>query len=275
MPSDDTMQRQDAGIGRRALIGAGLGATAMALSGRALAAAPSKPRQIFGVGGGFLVQPYETPLLQRHLLTLSPAKTPRICFLGAAVGENPSALEAFDRQMEQHDCRLFHFNIFAPTTLDFADYLMGMDIIYVNGGATKNLIALWREWNFDAALHKAYEAGVVLSGESAGLICWYQSGLTDSYPPQLMPVKALGLIEGSSCPHYDMRFDRPTKFRQFIASGELDSPGLGLDQQTAVHYIDGQIHEIVSAKKGSGGHRLTRTATGFDEVALPARYLGA
>jgi peptidase E len=177
--------------------------------------------------------------------------------------------------MEQHDCRLFHFNIFAPTTLDFTDYLLGMDIIYVNGGATRNLIALWREWGFDKALRAAYEAGVLLSGESAGMICWFQSGLTDSYPPELSAVKALGLVEGSACPHYDMRFDRPTKFRQFIASGALDSPGLALDQQTAVHYVDGALHEIVSAKKGAGAHRLTRTATGFDEVPLPVRYLGA
>lgn len=263
-------------LSRRGLIAAGVGVTATALTGGMAAAQPRAkgPRQIFACGGGFLVDPWQPPLLQKYLLGLTPAPSPKVCFLGAAVGEEPSAFEAFNRSMEQHDCRLYHFNIFQPTTLDFVDYLMGMDIVYVNGGATKNLIALWKAWNFDAALATAWQNGVVMSGTSAGMICWYQSGLTDSYPPELMPVKAMGLIKGSACPHYDQRFDRPSKFRQFIASGDLDGPGLALDQHTAVHYLGDQLHEIVSDKKTAGAHMLTRTASGFDEKPLPVRYLG-
>jgi dipeptidase E len=274
MDGETDGQADGGGLSRRGLLGAGLVLGAAALGGAALGAEATRAPQIFAVGGGFLVQPWETPLLQRHLLSLSPAKSPKICFLGAATGENPSAQEAFDRQMEQHDCRLYHFNIFAPTTLDFADYLLGMDIVYVNGGATRNLIALWREWDFDKALRKAWQGGVLMSGESAGMICWFQSGLTDSYPPELSPVRATGFLKGSACPHYDTRADRPTRFRQFIADGSLDSPGLALDQQRAVHYVGDQMREIVSAKKGAGGHRLVRTPTGYDEQPLPARYLG-
>ena len=177
--------------------------------------------------------------------------------------------------MQEHPCQISHFNIYQPATLDFVDYLMGMDVVFVGGGSTKNMMALWREWGFDAALRQAWQAGVVMSGGSAGLICWFQSGLTDSYPKVLAPVKALGFLPGSTNPHYHIRPDRVTRYQQFIADGSLDSPGLALDQDVGVLYHGTELVELVSTKKDAGAWRLTRTATGHDEKKLPVRFLGA
>jgi peptidase E len=231
---------------------------------------------LFASGGGFIPQAWQPSLMPPYLLGLSPTKSPKICWLGPASGENPNSFEGWQREMQRHDCRTYHFNIYQPSTLDFADYLSGMDIIFVGGGSTKNLMALWREWDFGTALRTAWDAGAILSGESAGMICWFQSGLTDSFPEMLGPVKGLGFLPGSANPHYNVRPDRVSRFRELIADGTLDSPGLALDQDTSVLYRDGAIAEIVSGRKAAGAYRLTRApGGGYEETKLPVRYLGS
>lgn len=230
--------------------------------------------QIFGVGGKFFVEPWQPPLLQRHLLTLAKAATPRICLLAGANGDNPADIELFYRQMNLHDCRPCHLSMTNPVTRDFADYLLGMDIIYVFGGATKNLLAIWREWGVDAALRQAWEAGVVLSGTSAGSICWFESCITDSFPPMMLPLQCLGFIKGSASTHYDARPDRPTTFRRLIADGTIASPGIATDDHTALHYIGDTLHEIVSARRGAAAYRVVRTEDGYAEEPLDVRYIG-
>ena len=135
-------------------------------------------------------------------------------------------------------------------------------------------MALWREWEFDHALRQAWQAGVVMTGGSAGLICWFQSGLTDSFPKVLGGVKATGFLPGSVNPHYEIRPDRKTRFRALIADGTLESPGLALDQDVGVLYHGTELVEIVSAKKTSGAYRVVRTPTGYSETLLPVRFLG-
>jgi peptidase E len=235
------------------------------------------PPTIFACGGGgFFPQPWETTsLMPEYLLKLAAAKNPKICWLGPASGESASNFETFARSWERYPVQVRHFNIYQPETLDFADYLMGMDIIFVGGGSTKNLIALWREWEFDKALRTAWQNGVVMSGSSAGLICWFQSGLTDSFPAVLAPVKATGFLPGSVNPHYNVRPDRKSQYRKFIADGSLDSPGLALENDVGALYRGTQLAELVSSRKGAAAFKLTRTAGGYEESALPVRYLGA
>jgi peptidase E len=268
-------------ISRRAFVGGAAIATAATLAATtAEAAIPvtapgARVPTIFASGGGFFPQVWEKSLMPEYLLGLSPAKKPKVCWLGPASGESASNFETFARGMESYNCEVRHFNIYQPETLDFADYLMGMDIVFVGGGSTRNMMALWRDWEFDKALRKAWEAGVILSGGSAGLICWFQSGLTDSFPKVLAPVKALGFLPGSTNPHYNVRPDRIAQYRKFIADGSLDSPGIALENDTAVLYRGTELVEVVSSRKAAKAFRLTRTASGYDEVPLPVRYLGA
>lgn len=234
----------------------------------------AKQRQIFGVGGNFFVNAWQEPLLQRHLLTLTDATLPRICLLAGANGDNPADIEIFYRQINEHDCRPFHLSLSRPVTRDFEDFFLGMDIIYVFGGATKNLIAVWRDWGVDKALRVAWEQGVVLSGTSAGSICWFDSCITDSFPPIMLPLRGIGLLRGSASTHYDARPDRPSTFRKLIADGVIDSPGIATDDDTAIHYIGDELHEVITARRGATAYRVLRTPRGYSEVPLPARFIG-
>ena len=264
---------------RRGFIGgtALAGAAALAATGAEAQPTATRARQptIFATGGGFFPQVWEKSLFPEYLMAQTPTKNPKICWLGPASGESATNFETFARGWEPRGAIVRHFNIYQPETLDFADYLMGMDIVFVGGGSTKNMMALWREWHFDVALRAAWQAGVVMSGGSAGLICWFESGLTDSFPKVLAPVKGLGFLPGSTNPHYEIRPDRKSQYRKFIADGSMNSPGLALDQEAGALFHGTQLVEIVSMKKSSGAYRLTRTASGFDEVPLPVRYLGA
>jgi dipeptidase E len=266
------MDDRDSGLNRRALVGGALG---LALASRpALAHSHHGTPTIFATGGTFLPPEGGQPLFPRYLLSLVKTRAPRICWLGAASGEDPAAYALFQRRMTRLGCTVSHFNIFHPETLDFVEYLHGFDIVYVNGGSSRNLMALWREWGFDRALYTAWQAGVVMAGHSAGFICWFQGGLTDSYSKLLSPVKAMGFLTGSADPHFNIRADRRTRFRELIADGQLESPGLALDQDSGMLYRGVELVEVVSAKKGSGAYRLTRVGNIVEERALPVRYLG-
>ena len=230
-----------------------------------------KPRQIFANGGRFYVDTWQPPLLQQHLLSLAAAKSPKICLLAGAVGDNPAAIEQFYRELGQHDCRLAHLNIYKPVTRDFADYFAGMDIIYVNGGSTRNLITVWRDWGIDAALRTAWELGVVMSGTSAGMNCWFDACITDAYPPEMLPLDCIGLLRGSACAHYSTRPDRAPTFRRLLADGTLPGPGYAADDDVALHFIGDTLHEAVSARREGGVWRLE----GDVEIPLPVRFIGA
>ena len=230
-----------------------------------------KPRQIFAVGGRFYVDIWQPTLLQRKLLSLASVPSPKICLLAGAVGDNPAVIEQFYREMGQLDCRPTHLNIYKPVTRDFADYFAGMDIVYVNGGSTRNLITIWHDWGVDTALRTAWEQGVVMSGTSAGMNCWFEGCITDSYPPEMLPLSCLGLLAGSACAHYSTRPDRAPTFRRMIADATIPGPGYAADDDTALHFIGDELHDVVSARRDAGVWKIDRTS----EEPLPVRYLGA
>jgi peptidase E len=227
-------------------------------------------RQIFAIGGRFYVDTWQPPLLQRHLLSLTAAASPKICLLAGAVGDNPTAIEQFFRELGGYDCRPTHLNIYKPVTRDFVDYFAAMDIIYVNGGSTRNLITVWRDWGIDGALRAAWEQGVVMSGTSAGMNCWFEACITDSYPPEMLPLGCIGLLAGSACAHFSTRPDRAPTFRRMIADGTIPGPGYAADDDVALHFIGSELREAVSARAEAGAWRLD----GADEQKLPVRYIG-
>jgi peptidase E len=229
-----------------------------------------KPRQILAIGGRFYVDTWQPPLLQRHLFALSPVPSPKICLLAGAVGDNPAAIEQFYREIGQYDCRLTHLNIYKPVTRDFADYFAAQDIVYVNGGSTRNLITVWRDWGIDAALRGAWEQGVVMSGTSAGMNCWFEACITDAYPPEMLPTPCIGLLAGSACAHYHTRPDRAPTFRRLLADATIPGPGYAADDDVALHFIGTELHEAVSARPEAGAWRLR----GAEEQPLPVRYIG-
>jgi dipeptidase E len=239
-------------------------------------------RQIFAMDSGFLeIEPWAPPVLQNYLLSLTGKAEPRICLLATASGDSPAIVEMFYRVMANHPCRARHLNMFAPCTSDFPGFLTDHDVIYVAGGATKNLMSLWRDWKLDEALRVAWDAGVILSGESAGMVCWFESCITDSLPERLLPLGCLGLLKGSACPHYDARpevppqVNRQTVFRSHIATGDIPSPGIATGSRTALHYIEDQLVDVVSDRKGAHAYKVERVPEGYRETPIDARYIGA
>jgi|TARA_B110000263_G_scaffold236741_1_gene236374 peptidase E len=150
---------------------------------------------------------------------------------------------------------------------------MKHDIIYVGGGSTKNLMALWNEWGFGEIMREAWEAGIILSGTSAGSICWFDDCITDSIPGGLTALKCTGLLKGSNSTHYSGHPERPSTYRRLIASGEV-SDGIATDDNCAIHYIGDELHEIVTQDPACRAYRVERDGDGYKETPLDARYLG-
>lgn len=207
-------------------------------------------KQIIAVGSGFRAIGRRGAQLERYLLAATGARRPRMCFLPTAAGDPPAHVARVAKAFSRLGARVSHLYLIHPNTGDVEKLLLKQDLIWVGGGNTRNMLALWRAWGVDAALRKAYRRGTVLAGGSAGAICWFEHGLTDSVPGKLLPMDGLGWLPGSCCPHYDSEPRRRPTFRKLVAAGKLPA-GLALDDLAAAHYVNGVLRRIV---------RLGRTA---------------
>jgi peptidase E len=221
--------------------------------------------QIIAIGG----DDFALPLL-RYLM--QQARGRRVCFLGQASGENGDKLAQFEAAFASFDARTSSLSLFQPHTADIADFLGAQDVIYVGGGNTRSMLALWREWEIDRILREALEGGTVLAGISAGAICWFEYGTTDSVPGPLRPIRGLGFLSGSASPHYNSQLQRRPTFHRLIASNEIP-PGIGLDDGAAAHFIDGKLHNAVSAYSWARVYQVERDADGqILERPLPTEW---
>ena len=222
-------------------------------------------------GGGFSMEP-ENPLLDRYILAQSDKSNPKVCFVPTASGDSDSYTTRFYDFFEKENCQPSHFSLFKPPTRDLEGFLLEKDIIYVGGGNTKNLLVLWKEWGLIPIFKKALEQGIILAGISAGSICWFEKGVTDSYGDGLETLECLGFLKGSNCPHYDGEAERRPAFHRFIESGEVGE-GIAADDGAAVHYIDGSIHKIVSSRPDAKAYRVYFDGKVIEEE-LKTKYLG-
>jgi dipeptidase E len=223
-------------------------------------------------GGGFSSEP-DNPLLDDFVLGLTGATRPRVCFLPTATGNVATYLvnfyAAFSRRAEAS-----HLDLFARTGGDLERQVHDQDVVYVGGGNTANLLAIWRVHGLDVILRDAWQAGVVMAGISAGGMCWFEAGLTDSFGPDLAPLDdGLRLLAGSFCPHYDGEPARRPSYRRLIGDGRLPD-GWAADDGAAVHFVGTDLAEVVSSRPDARAYRLERTADGATETALATRYLG-
>lgn len=226
-------------------------------------------RQIIAMGGGGFSMEPDNPLLDQYILKQANKARPKICFIPTASGDADSYIEKFYGFFNQQDCEPSHLSLFKPHTRKLEEFVLQQDIIYVGGGNTKNLLVLWKEWGLDKILKTAWEQGVILAGLSAGSICWYEQGITDSYGDKLEPLEALGFLPGSHCPHYDGEAERRPTYRQFVEQGTLQ-PGIAADDGAAVHYIDQEIKKIVSSRPAAKAYRVFKGG----EEELVVEYLG-
>ncbi|MGL4619544.1 Type 1 glutamine amidotransferase-like domain-containing protein [Chroococcidiopsis sp.] len=233
----------------------------------------SVSRQIFAMGGGGFSMEPENLLLDRYILGLSKKEKPKVCFLPTASGDSDKYIVRFYSTYINLPCQPSHLSLFLPHTADLKSFILNQDIIYVGGGNTKSLIALWQEWGLDKILQAAWENGVILAGLSAGSICWFEQGVTDSIPGQLTVLQCLGLVKSSNCPHYDGEPERRPAYHRLLSQG-LIKPGYAADDGVGLHFVDNKLEKFVSSRPLAKAYQLDKLDGTVTETVLEPIYLG-
>ena len=224
-------------------------------------------RQIVGLGGGAGSDEATRGLLA-HVVGLAGKPAPKVCVVPTAVGDYAEdVLRHYDLLPEE--AVFSHLSVFPWPPAELRAFVLAQDVVFVTGGNTANMLAIWRVHGLDAILREAWEAGIVLTGWSAGMICWYEAGVTDSFGPQLEGMRdGLGFLAGSACPHYDGEELRRPVYTRLVAEGF--PPGIAADDGVGLHYVGTELAEVVTAREGAQAYRVEPDG----EKPLPARFLG-
>lgn len=225
-------------------------------------------------GGGFSMSEDGSSLIDDFLLRLTDAERPKVCFLPTASGDvdeySERFMEAFSHRSDATVLSLFSHDPWGYTD---PRSLLEQDIVYVGGGSTANLLAVWRIHGLPEILSRAAAHGVILAGISAGMNCWFDASSTDSFGSLDALDDGLGFLPGSSCPHYFGEEGRREKYLHFVASGALPN-GHAADDHVALLWRDGTLAEAVSEAPGRQAFHVTRDGDGATETPLNVRYLG-
>jgi dipeptidase E len=241
-----------------------MGAMTRARHSRARSRAPRRPRQIVAMGGGGFSEDPRGAALDDYVLDASGAARPRICFLATAAGDNASYIVKFYGAFSERACRPTHLNLFNRTVDDIRALLLAQDVIYVGGGNTVNLLAVWRAHGVDLIVREAWERGIVLAGLCAGSMCWFEGGVTASFGTRLTALTGgLGLLPGTNCPHYDVRRDAYVR----ALRGGL-APGLAAEDGVALHFVDRRLAAAVASRDGARAYRVGRAGDRVVEAPL-------
>jgi dipeptidase E len=233
----------------------------------------ANPQRIVAMGGTSVLSSSTDWPLHQFMLDLTGQDRPRICFVGTASGEDAGYRAGFYATFARH-AETSHLDLFGRTIEDVAGFLLGQDAIYVGGGNTANMLAIWRVHGVDKALKAAWESGVVLAGPSAGGICWFEGGLTDSFGLDLAPLKdGLKFLPGSFCPHYDSESLRRPRYEETVGSGALPD-GFAADDGVGLVFNGRQLEEAVASLPGQHAYRVERKrGNAVEETQIRARLL--
>jgi peptidase E len=224
-------------------------------------------RHIVALGGAPSSEE-ETRRLLAYPVGLARTSAPKVCVVPTAAADSAATvLTVYDSLPDRAVPSYLPFFPWPPD--DLRRFTLDHDVILVGGGNTANMLAIWRIHGFDAILREAWEAGIVLTGWSAGMICWFEAGVTDSFGPQLEGMRdGLGFLDGSACPHYDGEELRRPVYTRLVANGF--PPGIAADDGVGVHYVGTELAEVVTVRDGACAYRVEPDG----ESALDARRLG-
>ncbi len=206
-----------------------------------------KPKQIIAIGGGGFGRNPGEGIIERYILEQTKKRIPKICFIPTATGDNESYKVSFYETFTKLKCQPYHLDFFKRTP-DLRKLILNQDAIFVGGGNTKSMLAVWREWKLDKILREAYESGIVMSGVSAGAICWFEKGITDSWSEDLKVMECLGFVEGNCCPHYDEEPKRKPAVKKFLDEKKLTAV-ISIEGGSALHMKNGKIFKSLSFYK--------------------------
>ena len=225
-------------------------------------------RHIVAVGGGGVTG----DSLDEYILGLTGKRRPKALFVPTAMGDDPYYVVSFYDVLRGR-AEPSHLFLFHRSVRNLRQFVLGHDVVYVAGGNTANMLAVWRVHGLDAILREAWAAGVVLCGWSAGAICWFESGVTDSFGPDLAPLDGgLGFLRGSFCPHFDGEPNRRPAYHRLVREGLAG--GLAADDRVGIHFTGTELHEAVSSRVDAAAYRVELAGGDVTETTVATRFLG-
>lgn len=228
---------------------------------------------ILALGGGGFSTLDAGSAIDDHLLSLTGKDLPKVCFIPTASGDADSYSERFLAAFEGR-AETSVLSLFCHDPWGYTDpaMLLEQDVVYVGGGSTANLLAVWRLHGLPDILRRAAAQGTILAGISAGMNCWFEASSTDSYGPLAVLPDGLGFLRGSACPHYLEEPDRRDQYLAWVASGALPG-GYAVDQHAALVFADGVLVEGVAEESGHHAYEVRRTDQGAVETEIPLRLV--
>ena len=204
-------------------------------------------KQIIAIGGGGFGRTPGEGLIEKYILDQSEKDVPNICFIPTATGDNEAYKVNYYSTFSKLDCSPSHLDFFKRTP-DLKELILKQDVIFVGGGNTKSMLAVWKDWGLDLLLKEAYEKGVIMSGVSAGAICWFDQGITDSWAEDLKVMDCLVFVKGACCPHYDEETQRRPSLKKFLSQKVLESC-YAVDGGCALHIDDEKEYRSIAFSK--------------------------
>lgn len=253
---------------------AGLAGMAAQVAPVAAAEKAAPVRRIFVAGGGIISGDPDFRLL-RFILSLTGKPEPVICTLSTASGDNLERLVVWYEIMNELPCRPRHLRLFGPTAKarNFEKQLLAVDAIFVPGGNNLNMLSVWKGQGLDATLRTAWERGIVLAGESAGMNCWFEQAAGDSRPERLSVIEGLGWLKGSSCPHYHSDAEKWRQgYHQMLRDGQIKD-GLACDDGAGVLFEGEKRARVVSIAPQARAYQVRRQGAQVIEEPLQAELL--
>lgn len=226
-------------------------------------------RKILIAGGGY------GEAFIRYMAALTGKPRPRLCYLPTASADSPEGIISWFRSCAPLNAEAYAQESFIASSTQkqsWEEVLLSMDGIVVSGGNTLNQQAIWKAQGIDLVLRQAWDRGIVLGGASAGSLCWFEEGTTDSRPKELTIVKCLGFLKGSHCPHYDKEADRRPLYQKLIGSGEM-KPGYACDNDAGIYFEDNTVRRVVSARAEAKVYYVSVAAGKVVEKELEAEHI--
>ena len=212
-------------------------------------------RQIIAIGGGGFGREIKDLKIENYIINQCPKQNPSICFIPTATGDDSGYINNFYKAFDSLGCNTSHIDFF-KRTINLENHILKQDIIFVGGGNTKSMLAVWKEWGLDKLLMDAYEGGTIMSGVSAGAICWFENGITDSWKDHQAVLPCLGFVRGNCCPHYDEEPERIPYVKEILEKNVLNKC-YAIEGFCALHMIDDSPKFIVSFGSGNDSYNVS------------------
>jgi len=220
-------------------------------------------RQIIAIGGGGFGRVIKDLKIENYIKSQCKSDSPKICFIPTATGDDNQYIENFYKAFDSIGCKTSHIDFF-KRTINLAEHIKKQDIIFVGGGNTKSMLAVWKDWGLDALLEEAYKNGVIMCGVSAGAICWFNKGITDSWADDLAIMDCLGFVDGVCCPHYDEEPTRRPYVKDSLDNADFDEC-IGVEGNAALHIINEESYKSVNFGDNKNSYRISLKDNIVDE----------